>query len=185
MKSPKTAALLPIALLGTLLGTTVAAADTTSPYAGQQERSIKALSADEQADLLDGKGLGFAKAAELNGYPGPRHVLDMAEPLRLSEAQRRQTEALFQHMRDEARRQGAALIEAERALDAVYASHTATRELVEQRLRVIEEIRTRLRAAHLQAHLDQAALLTPAQVAEYARLRGYASNGANQEHKGH
>ncbi len=181
MKSPKTAALLVTMLLGTI----AVAAETTSPYAGQQEWTIKALSADEQADLLDGKGLGYAKAAELNGYPGPRHVLDMAESLQLTDAQRRQSEVLFERMRDEARRHGAALIEAERALDAVYASRSATRELVDRQLRVIEAVRTRLRATHLQAHLDQAALLTPAQVAEYARLRGYASTGANQEHKGH
>ena len=183
MKSTKTGALFPLALLGTLLCTTVTAADTSSPYAGQEQRTIKALSADEQAELLDGKGMGFAKAAELNGYPGPRQVLDMAEALQLTDEQRRETQALFERMRDEARRQGAALIEAERVLDAVYASHTATRDSVDRQLRVIEEIRTRLRAAHLQAHLDQAALLTPAQVAEYARLRGY--KGASLEHKGH
>ncbi len=164
-----------------------AAADTRSPYAGQQDRPIKALNADEQADLLDGKGMGLAKAAELNGYPGPRHVLELAEPLALSERQVEQTQALFDRMREDARRQGATLIEAERSLDTLYASHAATRERVDRQLAAIEQARTRLRATHLQAHLDQAALLTPAQLSEYSRLRGYTSEsaGADQEHKGH
>ena len=41
----------------------------TSPYAGEETRAIKALSAQEVESLLGGKGMGFAKAAELNGYP--------------------------------------------------------------------------------------------------------------------
>lgn len=50
----------------------------TKPYAGQQERMIKALSTSEIDGLKKGKGMGLAKAAELNHYPGPRHVLDEA-----------------------------------------------------------------------------------------------------------
>jgi Spy/CpxP family protein refolding chaperone len=163
------------------------AVDQRSPYAGQQDRPIKALSAEEQADLRDGKGMGFAKAAELNGYPGPRHVLDLAEPLGLSAQQLVDTRALFDRMQEEARRQGAALIDAERVLDQIYASHSATRERVDGQLALIERIRTRLRAAHLQAHLDQAALLTPVQMSQYSRLRGYtgADRGSAQQHKGH
>ncbi len=45
-----------------------------SPYAGMQARPIKALSAEQIADLKAGRGLSLALAAELNGYPGPRHV---------------------------------------------------------------------------------------------------------------
>ncbi len=54
-----------------------------SPYAGEQSRSIKSLSKEDVADYIDGKGMGFAKAAELNGYPGPKHVLELAEQLAL------------------------------------------------------------------------------------------------------
>jgi hypothetical protein len=49
-----------------------------SPYAGQQTRAIKALSPEDLAGLLNGEGMGMAKAAELNGYPGPVHVLELA-----------------------------------------------------------------------------------------------------------
>ena len=36
------------------------------------------------ADLKAGRGMGLALAAELNGYPGPSHVLELADKLKLS-----------------------------------------------------------------------------------------------------
>ena len=59
-----------------------------SPYVGEQMRAIKSLSQQDVAEYLDGKGMGFAKAAELNGYPGPAHVLELADKLGLTPAQR-------------------------------------------------------------------------------------------------
>jgi hypothetical protein len=56
----------------------LAAEMPATPHAGQQTRTIKALSDDEIAALCNGKGMGMAKAAELNGYPGPIHVLALA-----------------------------------------------------------------------------------------------------------
>ena len=55
-----------------------------TPYAGMQARSIKALSDQQIADLGAGRGMGLALAAELNGYPGPSHVLELADKLDLS-----------------------------------------------------------------------------------------------------
>ncbi len=94
------------ALLALLLAATPVAADTAhqgqhSPYSGQEARDIKALSPDEIADLNAGRGMGLALAAELNGYPGPRHVLDLAQELQLTAEQRRQTGDLFDAMRME------------------------------------------------------------------------------------
>ena len=59
----------------------VAAAETSShhgasPYAGEEARAIKSLSADDIAELQRGGGRGLAKPAELNGVPGPAHLLD-------------------------------------------------------------------------------------------------------------
>lgn len=48
-----------------------------SKYAGQQKRLIKSLSPGDIAELRRGGGWGLAKAAELNGLPGPAHLLDM------------------------------------------------------------------------------------------------------------
>ena len=77
-------------------------AEPLSPYTGQEKREMKALSAEEIQAYLSGSGMGLAKVAELNHYPGPRHVLDLAEPLQLSEEQRRQTQTIFEDMRTEA-----------------------------------------------------------------------------------
>src|SRR5687768_13035154 len=91
-------------------------------YAGQQHREIKSLSVEERADLLAGRGMGLAKAGELNGYPGPRHVLDLAAQLSLSTNQRTATEAVFSKMQTRAKELGAEIIEAEQALDRAFAA---------------------------------------------------------------
>jgi hypothetical protein len=160
-----------------LLATALAVhADTRSPYAGQERAPIKALGAQEQADLLEGKGMGLAKAAELNGYPGPMHVLALASELQLTAEQEAKSRLLFARMREAAQVAGAKLIEEERALDRLYATKSATRRAVDFRLGRIEGVRTRLRALHLQAHLEQAALLTQQQITRYGALRGYVSD---------
>ena len=77
-----------------------ATAQTTSPYAGQQQRTIKALSDQEIGDLLEGRGMGLAKAGELNSYPGPLHVMQLAEQLELADPQRAATNLLYSKMRE-------------------------------------------------------------------------------------
>lgn len=59
------------------------------PYAGQHERELKALSVEEVNQYTAGAGMGYAKSAELNHFPGPMHVLELAEPLKLTAAQYR------------------------------------------------------------------------------------------------
>ncbi|MDZ7748093.1 MAG: hypothetical protein U5K43_03955 [Halofilum sp. (in: g-proteobacteria)] len=67
--------LAPITLLlalGALPAAPAAAAE--SPYAGQETRAIASLSPEEVQGYLAGEGKGMARAAELNGHPGPAHV---------------------------------------------------------------------------------------------------------------
>jgi Spy/CpxP family protein refolding chaperone len=151
----------------------VALADSASPYTGQQTRDIKALAPEDVDAYLSGKGMGLAKAAELNGYPGPAHVLAMATELDLSPDQKQRTEALFTSMEGKATDLGHALIEQERELDRQFASKTATPESVAVTLQRIGELQAKVRGAHLQAHLAQLEILTPSQVAKYQELRGY------------
>jgi hypothetical protein len=87
------------------LATVVSAAD--APYAGQQTRAIKALSDDERADYMEGRGMGLSKVAELNHYPGPRHVLDEAGTLGLSAEQLAETRSIWAAMDAKARELGA------------------------------------------------------------------------------
>ena len=144
-----------------------------SPYAGQQARDIKALSAVQTADLLAGKGMEQAKAAELNGYPGPMHVLELAGPLALSAAQRQASEALMNQHKTEARALGARLVQAERDLDGAFAGRQVDGAQVDALTRQIGLLQAGLRASHLRTHLLQTGLLTQAQISLYAGLRGY------------
>jgi len=146
-----------------------------SPYAGEQSRTIKSLSQQEVADYLSGKGMGFAKAAELNGYPGPAHVLELADELKLSPMQKARTEEIFGRMQARARELGAKLVEAERNLDRSFASKTISRDSLATSVDSIGKVQSEIRAAHLQAHLEQRDILTAAQTARYWQLRGYAN----------
>lgn len=149
-----------------------------SPYAGAMEaREIKALAPEEVQGLLAGEGLGFALAAELNGLPGPRHVLDLADDLSLTSEQRGEVEGVFARMNERARELGARLVEAERHLDHMFANGHAAPSSVAERTAEIGRIRGELRAVHLVAHLETAEILTPGQVEAYGRLRGYEAPG--------
>jgi hypothetical protein len=155
----------------------------SAPYAGQQTREIKALSAAEQADLLAGRGMGLAKAAELNGYPGPAHVLELAEPLALSAEQRQRTQALFDAMAARASSLGQSLIDAERELDRLFANREAEAGRVDAALARIGALQAQVRAAHLQAHIEQAGILEREQIHKYNALRGYdAAGGPHGDH---
>src|SRR5260370_16868302 len=61
-------------------------AQQQQPYAGMESRAIKTLSDQQIADLKEGNGMGLALAGELNGYPGPRHAIDVTNHLLLSPA---------------------------------------------------------------------------------------------------
>jgi Spy/CpxP family protein refolding chaperone len=150
-----------------------------SAYAGQDSRNIKALSEDDIASLQNGDGMGMAKAAELNGYPGPRHVLAFAKELRLTDAQADQTNAVHDRMSTAARPLGAELIDRERLLDQLFAKGEITPERLTAETSSISDIQGRLRAVHLSAHLETRAILTPEQVALYDKLRGYTATGTS------
>jgi Spy/CpxP family protein refolding chaperone len=164
------------AFLALALLATPVAADAThhTPYAGLELRDIKALSPEEIADLNAGRGMGLALAAELNGYPGPRHVLDLATELQLTPEQQHRTSELFDAMRQETSALGEQLIEAERALDRLFAEKQATPQSVSAATQTVGAIEGELRAAHLRYHLAMMDVLTPGQVASYNHLRGYA-----------
>jgi Spy/CpxP family protein refolding chaperone len=144
-----------------------------SPYAGQEARAIKSLSGQEQQAWLEGQGQGLAKAAELNGYPGPMHVLELAAPLRLTPDQAAATSDLMQRHKAAARSLGGQLVEAERQLDLAFREKRATEAEVERLTLQIGALQARIRSEHLRTHISQTALLTPEQVTRYSELRGY------------
>jgi Spy/CpxP family protein refolding chaperone len=163
---------------------TPTAAATPSPYAGEQAREIKALSASEIKALHQGAGMGYAKAAELNGYPGPMHVLELARSLQLTAQQRQATEQLMAQHKATARALGGQLIDAERALDTAFTGKQIDAQRIVELTQRIGQLQATLRAEHLQTHLQQTALLNPQQIERYQSLRGYErSKNAGLEHQ--
>lgn len=144
-----------------------------SPYAGLEAREIKALSDDQLADLRDGRGMGLALAAELNGYPGPLHTLELAEPLELTPEQLAATQAMFEDMQSRAAELGGRIIERERALDELFAERQPTARAVEAATLEIARLEGELRAHHLSYHLRMMELLDADQIRRYSHLRGY------------
>ncbi|NGM24376.1 hypothetical protein G3576_30605 [Roseomonas stagni] len=159
-----------------------ALANTPSPYAGMTDRPIRALSAEQQADLLAGRGMGLALAAELNGWPGPAHVIELAGAMQLTPAQLAATRRLMADMQEAARSLGARVIEEERALDRAFSDRSITPADLSARTARIAVLQGEIRDVHLRTHLAQAALLNAEQISAYTRLRGYA--GGTPQHGG-
>jgi len=160
----------------------IAAKMPTNPYTGQQTRSIKALSDEDIDALRKGEGMGLAKAAELNGYPGPAHVRTFAKQLRLSDEQLAQITAIFDRMSAAAKSLGAEMIDREQALDQLFVKGEITPERLATETIAIGELNGRLRAVHLAAHLETRALLQPDQLALYRQLRGYGESKGHHRH---
>lgn len=160
----------------------VTSVNAETPYAGMQTRSIKALSEQQVNDLGAGRGMGLALAAELNGYPGPSHVLELADKLELSADQRTKVQRLFDSMKAEAIPLGSRLIEQEANLDAQFAHHTVTPESLKESTAAIAETQGVLRETHLKYHLLTGEILTPPQMLAYAELRGYGAGHQHQQH---
>jgi len=153
------------------------------PYAGQEQRAIKALSQEEVQALLNGDGMGMAKAAELNAFPGPKHALELRDQLGLTELQAQATQQIFAAMKEEAKRLGAEIVAKEKELDQLFAAGRVEQTQVERLTAEIGQLQGRLRATHLAAHVKLAKVLSPEQIKKYVHLRGYAHGEQKQQHK--
>lgn len=162
-----------------------AADSLPSPYAGEESRAVKSLSADDVAELIRGGGWGLAKAAELNGMPGPVHLLELKDDIPLTHEQVSAITAVYERMREAAIAEGEHFIAAERALDDAFRAGTVTEESLRTLLAEVARSRARLRFIHLAAHLETPGLLTHEQIARYDAIRGYRSHGHGTAHGGH
>jgi len=125
----------------------------------------------DREGLLKGEGMGLARSAEENGYPGPKHVLELRNELGLSPDQSRKAEALREGVRVSARIVGQQIIEKETDLSNLYQSASADGLQVQALLRDIGTLRADLRFIHLQAHMRMKEILTPGQIVKYYELR--------------
>jgi len=166
--------LLPVVALVLLIPGAITAQH--NPYAGQEARKIKALSDDEVKQYLAGAGMGYARAAELNRYPGPMHVLEHAESLALSPQQRTATQRLMDDHKVQAREIGAKLVEAEGTLDHLFTSSKLEEASLARQIKAVATLQGEYRLSHLETHRRMRAILTAEQLQRYDRLRGYTSD---------
>lgn len=149
----------------------------SSPYAGLGIAEGTVLTAREIADLHAGAGMRLALPAELNGHPGPKHVLELADALGLTGEQRAQVERGRAAMLAAATTKGEEIIRAERHLAEAFRSGVAEGGEVGQLAVHVGTLRGELRSIHLAAHVETRALLDASQLRRYGELRGYAAPG--------
>jgi len=174
-----------VVLLGSVLVSSfvsAAIAADPSPYAGQQIREVKALSQEDMDDLMKGRGMGLAKVGELNGYPGPAHILDLTSDLNLTSQQARSIAAIKERMSAAARPLGMEIIGRERELQRQFVAGTISESKLAGETEAIGQLQGRLRSIHLAAHIEAKRVLTPQQIARYNELRGYASADSTAMH---
>jgi len=164
---------------------TAADTDNAKPYAGFQDRKIASLSQNDIEDISNGLGWGLALPAELNGYPGPTHVLDMKDELNLSEAQTSSINSIFMAMRTEAILAGNKFLAAEIALNEAFQSKTITPQTLAELIQIAAVTRGELRNIHLQAHLKTVEILRLDQISRYNDLRGYDDDPCLNIPEGH
>jgi hypothetical protein len=143
------------------------------PYAGQDTRAVAMLSAEEVQGFLAGRGMGLARSGEVNGYPGPMHVLELREQLQLSPEQGAQVQSVFDVMKAKAVALGQRYVDAEKAVDVAFKANAPASE-IEARVTVANRLLGEIRMAHLEAHLAVTPVLSLAQRTKYAELRGYS-----------
>lgn len=160
---------------------TTASQSSTSPYVGEETHDVKSLSAQEIEGYLQGRGMGFARPAELNSYPGPMHVLELAERLELNAAQRQAAQASFNRMRSAAVRIGKAYVEAEINLNRAFARHTTAENQIRKLVAAAARLQGELRLVHLRAHLEMRRVLNDKQIKRYNELRGYVVSSSSPQ----
>lgn len=172
-------------LSGFFIASFVWATEFTSKYSGEENRQIKSLSQEDISDLENGRGWGLAKAAELNGLPGPVHILEMENEINLSESQKIEIIKIYDQMKETAIDLGKSLIELEKELDRQFSNQTVTKLSLNQLVHEIAEVRGQLRIVHLAAHLETPKILRSEQITLYNQLRGYSDNPCDRVPQGH
>ena len=148
---------------------------TRSPYADvyDPDAPIRALTAELVEQIRQGQGASLALPAELNGLPGPRHVLDLADQLDLSPDQQTQVQHVYDRYLADAVPAGERYLAAAQALEEGLRSRAISEEELSALVAEASRLEGELVTIHLTAHLRTAGVLTPEQIATYNQLRGY------------
>ncbi len=155
------------------------------PYAGLETRQIKSLSEEDILELRRGGGWELALPAELNGKPGPAHLLELKDEIGLTDAQVAEITAIFEEMQSDAIRAGELLISAEAELSNAFETEDLSPAKLESLISVAAAARSNLRFIHLSRHLETVPLLSTRQIERYRELRGYTSDPCSNIPDGH
>ena len=158
--------------MGSMPATAKQAHDPSS-HAQSRGTEVVSLTDEEVRALRLGEGMGLARAAELNHFPGPRHLLELAPELGLSDEQIARIRAIHDRMKSEAMAKGEDIIMAEGHLAGLFASGEPTARETARVTGHLGAMRGQLQAIHLLAHIEAARELSAGQIREYDRLRGY------------
>lgn len=135
--------------------------------------------------LLHAEGMGQATYAEMNGYPGPKHVLDFAKELHMTDAQKKSVQEIYNEMKTRATELGERIIRIEEELQNAFKTGMVAENSVRDDAEQIGKLRGRLRSVHLIAHLKTKKILTLPQIEQYKKLRAVSSRqkSTDSEHK--
>ena len=134
-------------------------------------QAAEACSAEFDKVVGEGRGFGLAFAADQNGYPGPLHVLELKDRLKLTADQEAKAQALLHAMFVESKPKSARLLEAEARLRRLFADRAADDAAVRAAVAEVERARTEVRLVHLLTHLKTRELLTEDQRRIYHEAR--------------
>src|SRR5438094_3369306 len=163
-----------VGLAGLTAGTTVTRAQHAHGGAGghaEGHLAAQACASEFEKVVGEGRGFGLAFAADQNGYPGPMHVLELKDRLKLTADQEAKAEALMHAMFSESKLKSARLLEAEAKLRGLFADRTADDAAVRAAVAEVERARSQVRLVHLLAHLKTRDLLTEDQRRIYHEAR--------------
>jgi Spy/CpxP family protein refolding chaperone len=123
------------------------------------------------ANVGAGRGFGMAFVADQNGYPGPLHVLELKDRLKLTAEQEAKAEAMLAAMFAESRPRSGRLLAAEDKLRQRFASGQADETAIRALVAEVEKARADVRLVHLRFHLGTRDLLTEEQRRLYHEAR--------------
>lgn len=136
----------------------------------------------DKESLEKSEGAGMAFYADINGYPGPKHVLEMQEALKLTDDQFKDISAIIDEMRENARAMGVLIIAKEQELESSFRQGKASESHTKQLATEIGSLRGALRSVHLTAHIQARSVLTKEQIATYMALRHKEHNQKKGSH---
>jgi Spy/CpxP family protein refolding chaperone len=124
-----------------------------------------------EKNIGEGRGFGLAFVADQQGYPGPLHVLELKDRLKLTPEQETRTQALLTAMFAESRPKSERLLEAERKLGRLFGEGTADEASIRAAAAEVERARSDVRLVHLMFHLKTREVLTDEQRRLYQEAR--------------